>query len=60
MPDETPADETPTGGVVVPPIMDYEPDPVEPEPEPAPVTPPTTDGSPITDPVYPAPGEVNE
>ncbi len=50
-----------TEGVVVPPIVDYTPEPVEPEPQPVPTTPPSEDGSPITDgPTYPAPGEVVE
>ncbi|MYR43068.1 hypothetical protein [Streptomyces sp. SID5910] len=54
-------DETPTEGVVVPPIMEYEPEPVEPEPPIVPTMPPSEDGSPITDgPTYPVPGEVVE
>lgn len=59
MPDETPTDETPTT-VEVPPIMDYIPETIEPEAPEVPTTPPTEDGSPIVDPVYPAPGEVVE
>jgi hypothetical protein len=56
MPDETPAE-----GEVVPPIVDYTPEVVEPDPEPGPATPPSEDGSPIiTGPTYPAPGEVAE
>ncbi|MEU3730003.1 hypothetical protein AB0E81_11420 [Streptomyces sp. NPDC033538] len=65
MPEEpTPVeDETPPGGVMVPPIMVYEPEPVEPnpDPEPEPMTPPSEDGSPIDDgPSYPVPGEVTD
>jgi hypothetical protein len=42
---------------IVPPITDYEPEIVIPDPEPEPATPPSEDGSPITDgPTYPAPG----
>ncbi|GAB1326968.1 hypothetical protein [Streptomyces sennicomposti] len=52
MPDE------PTEGEVVPPIMDYTPETVEPDPEPVPTTPPSDDGSPIIGgPAYPVPGE---
>ncbi|MEU7243417.1 hypothetical protein [Streptomyces sparsogenes] len=56
MPDEQPIDE-PTEGEVVPPIMDYDPETVEPEPPIVPTTPPSDDGSSILDgPQYPAPG----
>lgn len=49
--------ETPTEGEMVPPITDYEPEIVVPTPEPPPSTPPSEDGSPITEgPTYPAPG----
>jgi len=54
-------DENPTEGEMVPPIVDYTPEPVTLDPEPEPMTPPSEDGSPILDgPRYPAPGEVGE
>lgn len=52
MPDETPPEDTPTEGEIVPPIVDYTPEVVEPEPQPVPATPPGVEG-----PQYPAPGE---
>jgi hypothetical protein len=58
MPDEPTPDETetPPGGVVVGPIMDYEPEPATPEPEPdVPMGPPTGE-----EPQYPVPGEIVE
>lgn len=42
----------PTEGELVPPIVDYTPEVVEPQPDPAPATPGSVDG-----PTYPAPGE---
>ncbi|MFF1625564.1 hypothetical protein [Streptomyces sp. NPDC058272] len=54
-------EDTPTEGEIVPPIVDYDPEEVEPEPQPEPTTPPSDDGSSIIDgPHYPAPGEVTE
>jgi hypothetical protein len=53
MPDE------PTEGEVVPPIIDYTPEIITPDPPAEPTTPPSEDGSPIIEgPTYPAPGEV--
>jgi hypothetical protein len=46
---------TPTEGEIVPPITDYEPEVIDPEPQPEPTSPPTDDGSPIPEPTYPAP-----
>lgn len=44
--------EEPTEGEVVPPIVDYTEEEVQPEPQPVPATPPLIEG-----PTYPAPGE---
>lgn len=61
-PDEpTPEPAPEPGGEMVPPIVDYTPEEVEPEAPPVPSTPPPSDGSPILDgPHYPAPGEVTD
>ncbi|GAA0641266.1 hypothetical protein GCM10009548_01810 [Streptomyces malaysiensis subsp. malaysiensis] len=57
MADEQPTVDLPTEGEVVPPIMNYDPELVEPEPPIIPTTPPSEDGSSILDgPNYPAPG----
>ncbi|MFD7776658.1 hypothetical protein [Streptomyces sp. NPDC059753] len=62
MADETeePTGEPEPGGEMVPPVVAYEPEYVEPAPADVPSTPESTDGSSIVDgPTYPAPGEVD-